>query len=659
MAVMKMVALTMVGPHSEMEEAARQMVLTGGFQPLPIDILVNDRTLRAKVTTETENPYDELLTKVSAIWKVAGELTPEPSPVTLTRDFTLSRARAAVDEASNRLSVWERRREVLIEEEELMTAAKILLEALAELKLAPGELAGGNYAVPFFGRISGENLEKLADSTEEANIAVAELTQSDASSWVLVITVPGNKETTKKLLDAVYFKEFQLSEIARNIEKHTAEDGDALSVIEKRIANHRRAIKGLAKAAKDMLREQRGDYELLYSKLYTMQRVYDLCKGRGEISGMYLLSGWIPEDTLADVRRTIEKDAPMTMIMVENTQDISYSGIRVPTLLKNNRFFRAFQEIVSLYSLPSYGEIDPSPIVAITFTLFFGFMFGDVGHGLLIFLGAHLMIKKGVIRKSLGQVIKIASISSMVFGVLYGSVFGMEDIIPPLWLSPMHDTNRLLIVAIAVGVLMISLGLILNMVRQYMAKDFGRLLFDGSGLAGLALYWTLAALAAVYMTGSKISESTATVMWAAIGVLLLVMIFKDVLARLLLRQKKHGESAVMNIFEIIHSLLGFVSNTASFVRLAAFALNHVGLSMAVIMLSEMVHNLPGGIVMKGIILVLGNLLIVCLEGLIVFIQTLRLEYYEFFGKFYRGGGSAFKPVGWDKAKRPGSVTSKN
>ena len=127
--------------------------------------------------------------------------------------------------------------------------------------------------------------------------------------------------------------------------------------------------------------------------------------------------------------------------------------------------------------------------------------------------------------------------------------------------------------------------------------------------------------------------------------MLVLMVFRDVLARYLLHEKGEGESPVLNMFEIVHSLLSFLSNTASFVRLAAFALNHVGLSLAVIMLSNMVHTLPGGIVMKGIVLVLGNLII-----LIVFIQTLRLEYYEFFGKFYKGGGSAFKPVGWKRER---------
>ncbi len=638
-----MVALTMIGPDSEMEPVARQMVLTGGFQPLPLDLLVNDRSLRSRVTTETENPYDELLNKVSTVWKIAGEMIPEPSPVTLTREFTLAAARHKVEQTSKRLEIWEKRRLVMTEEEELLIATKLFVEELKGTEFGPEELADSKFLIPFFGRVSNENYQRLTESSEESPILVSDLIVVGGNTWALVLTVKGYEESTKKLLEAVYFKEFSLKAIAEQLR-----GSDPLGQVNKRIANHERAIKGLAKAAKDMLKEQRAEYELLYSQLYTMQRVYDVCKGRGEVSGMYVLSGWIPADTLAVIRKTIEEEAPMTTIMVEETKDITYSGIRVPTLLQNNPFFRAFQDIVSMYSLPSYGEIDPSPIVAISFILFFGFMFGDIGHGLMIYLASTLLVKKGMMRRSFGQVMKYAATSSIVFGALYGSIFGLEDIIPALWLSPMHDTNKLLLVAICMGVFMISLGLILNMITQYRAKDFGRLLFDGQGMAGLMLYWTMAALAAIYMTGTKIPEVAADIMWGGIGVLMLLMIFRDVLARYLLHQKEEGESVVLNIFEIMHNLMSFVSNTASFVRLAAFALNHVGLSLAVIMLSEMVHSLPGGIVMKGIILVIGNIVIVCLEGLIVFIQTLRLEYYEFFGKFYKGGGSAFKPVGWKK-----------
>ncbi|MDD3318855.1 MAG: V-type ATPase 116kDa subunit family protein, partial [Synergistaceae bacterium] len=584
-----------------------------------------------------------LLAKVTTVWKIAGEMIPDPSPVTLTKEFTLTAARRKVDQTSKRLDVWEKRRVALSEGEDLLTATKLFVEALKGTEFGPEELASGTFLIPFFGRLSNENYQRLTESSEESPIATNELTVINGNTWVIVLTVKGYEESTRKLLEAVYFKEFSLKDIASQLK-----GADPLTLVNKRIANHQRAIKGLAKAAKDMLREHRSEYELLYSQLYTMQRVYDVCKGRGEVSGMFVLSGWIPADTLAAIKKTVEEEAPMTTVMIEETKDISYSGIRIPTLLQNNPIFRAFQDIVSMYSLPSYGEIDPSPIVAISFILFFGFMFGDIGHGLMIFLGAMFMVKRGIMKRSFGQVIKSAAVSSMVFGVLYGSIFGMEDIIPALWLSPMHDTNKLLVIAICLGVFMISLGLVLNMIKQYRARDFGRLLFDGQGMAGLMLYWTMAALAAIYMTGTKIPELAADIMWGGIGVMMLLMIFRDVLARYLLHQKGEGESAVLNIFEIMHHLMSFVSNTASFVRLAAFALNHVGLSMAVIMLSEMVHSLPGGIVMKGIILIIGNVVIVCLEGLIVFIQTLRLEYYEFFGKFYKGGGSEFKPVGWKK-----------
>lgn len=647
MAIMKMAALTMVGPREEMSAVARRLMMTGGFQPLPLDLLVADRQLRSKITTAVENPYDELLAKASAIWQMAGEPLPEPSPVPLTKDLSLAWARQTVSETSRRLAIWEKRRKELIVEEELLSAAKISIEALNKLDFSPGELAESKYTVIFFGKISTENLERLAESAEEAPIAISELLKSGTGSWVLAVTVSSYKEAARKLLDAVYFKDYPLSDIARNLISR-ANGGDPLPVVERRIKNHERAIARLEKAARDMLRENRSGYELLYSRLYTLQRVYDLSKGRGEINGMFAISGWIPADSLAEVRGTVEKEAPSTMFIVEGTRDVAQRGVRVPTLLKNNRLFRAFQEIVTMYSLPSYGEIDPSPIVAITFTLFFGFMFGDVGHGLAIFLGACYLVRRGTMSAGIGSVLKIASISSIVFGVLYGSIFGIESIIPPLWLSPMHDTNRLIAIAVSIGIVMLSLGIILNMVKQFRAGDFGQLFFDGSGLAGLILYWSMVVLAVASMTGRALPDKISGLIWATAGLMLLAMVFKDFLARLLFRQKGQKHSAVMNIFEIIHSLLGFLSNTASFVRLAAFALNHVGLSMAVIMLSDMVRGLPGGIVARCAVFIIGNLVIICLEGLIVFIQTLRLEYYEFFGKFYRGGGSAFKPVDWKK-----------
>ncbi len=641
MAVMKMVALTVIGPQSEMEPVARRMVLTGGFQPLSLEKLINDRSLQSRLTTETENPYDALVGQISAVWKVAGEETPPPQPVAIGKDFTLTKARMLVEQTSKKLQIWEKRRAALAGEEELLQKAGLLARALKAANFSPKDIAGSEFVKTFFGSLTSENFERLKESAKEFPLVLNSLASSGGDTWAVVFTLPDRAEPAKKLLDAVYFKEFPLSEFVA-----LTEGGDPVAMLDRLAANRKRAIDGLAKAAKEMLSGSREKYELLFSELYTMQRIYEVCKGRGEVSGMFLLSGWVPEETYSAISEKIAAEAPNTTLAVEDTREISSLGVSIPVMLRNNALFRAFQDIVAIYSLPSYGEMDPSPFVALTFVIFFGFMFGDIGHGLIVFLGSLLLVKRGILRRSLGRVMCMGALSSVVFGFLYGSIFGMEDVLPALWLSPMHDINRLIGMSICVGVSIISFGIALNIVKQYKARDFGRLLFDGQGMAGLLLYWTLCVLAMIYITGLEVPGRIVNFLLCEALVMLLLMAFRIALAKHLLRQKDEGESSVMNVFEIVHGLLSFLSNTTSFVRLAAFALNHVGLSFAVIMLSDMVRALPGGIVMKAVVFVIGNIVISGLEGLIVFIQTLRLEYYEFFSKFYRGGGSAFKPVRW-------------
>ncbi|MDR3321681.1 MAG: ATPase [Synergistaceae bacterium] len=644
MAVMKMIALTMVGPHKEMEQVARQMVLSGGFQPLPLDFLVDDRSIRAKITTESDNPYDDLLNKMMALWRISGESLPEPTPVPLESGFNFYSARNAVTQTTGKLEIWDKRREILIDELEMLEAARVYVEALQNIKMKPSELAEARFAMPRFGRLSSDNFVRLSESTQDAPLLAVELSRSGENVWALVFTVSSYIEGAKKILDAVYFKEFSVEEIARRFSKE-----DPLKLIEHSIDLHKRSIKGLGEAALNILKNGRDEFEKLYSKLYTMQRVYDLCKGRGEVSGMYILSGWIPEDTYSSVRKTIEDEAPMTTIIIEQVGDIPFTGVRIPTLLSNSRVVREFQTIVAMYSVPSYGEVDPAPFVAFTFILFFGFMFGDIGHAVVLFLAASHLGKKGILNKSLAYVMKCASCSSFVFGLLYGSVLGIEGLFPALWLSPMHNTGLLFAIAIIAGVVMISVGMILNMITRYRDRDFGRLLFDGQGLAGLFVYW--GALGAICISVFDIPlPFSVNYMWYAIGLLLLLTLFRDTLARVLLRQEVvEKESTTLKVFEVLHNLMNYFTNTASFVRLAAFALNHVALSLAVLEIANLIEK-AGGIVPKAFVFVIGNVFIVGLEGLIVFIQVLRLEYYEFFSKFYRGGGNVFKPVTWKKER---------
>ena len=644
MAVMKMVALTMVGPHEEMEPLARRMVLSGGFQPLPLDFLINDRNLRSRITTESDNPYDELLSKMSMVWKVSGENLPDPEPVQLDPGFSYHKARRLVEGASNKLETWGKRRSILIEELEQLEATKVYVAALTALDMKPRELSDTQFALVSFGRLSADNFTRLEETTLDAPLLVVELSRAGDNVWVLIFTVPGYKEGAKKILDAVYFREYSLAEITNRLSGE-----DPMRQVEHGIEFRKRSINGLEDAASNILNENREEFEKLYSKMYSMQRVYDLCKGRGEIGGMYVLSGWIPEDTYEEIKDSIVKDAPRTAITVEHIKNIATSGVRIPTMLRNNKIVRAFQDIVGLYSTPSYGEVDPSPFVAITFILFFGFMFGDAGHGILLWLAATYLGKKRILNRSLAYVMKCASCSSIVFGLLYGSFMGIEYEDFTLWLSPMKDTNKLITVAIAFGVVMISVGMILNMVIRYRERDFGRLLFDGQGLAGLFVYWGSAIAIYTSFSGARTPFPVAY-LWYAIVAVLILTLFRDTLARTVLRQEVEKESRALQAFEVLHNLMSYFTNTASFVRLAAFAVNHVALSLAVMTIFKMMEKLPGGIILKIFVYIFGNIFIVGLEGLIVFIQVLRLEYYEFFGKFYKGGGNVFKPVTWKKER---------
>jgi len=392
--------------------------------------------------------------------------------------------------------------------------------------------------------------------------------------------------------------------------------------------------------------EKRFEMEKLYAAVYTMERVYSLCRLRGELSGMMILAGWIPQDSYSAVSAMTEQEAPNTLLMRERGEVLEEEGNELPTLLRNWPLIRRFQEIVRLYSLPAYGELDPTFVVAASFCLFFGFMFGDIGHGLVLIAATYVLEKKKIMGNAVASVMKIAGTVAVLFGFLYGSVFGNEEIIHPIWLSPMKSVTTMLPIAIVIGIVFLTTGICFKIHNAIRKREWGEALFSPEGLTGLLFYW-LALVQIFSMAIGKIAFNS-NAFTAVMTILFLVMIFGNGISKYLFRGEMIDEGGVTHVFSVFHAMMSFVSNTASFVRLAAFALNHAGLSLAIFTLGHVVEKAPGGTLFNALVLLLGHLLIVGLEGLIVFIQTLRLEYYEFFGKFYHGGGREFAPVLWDR-----------
>ena len=155
-----------------------------------------------------------------------------------------------------------------------------------------------------------------------------------------------------------------------------------------------------------------------------MQRIYDVCGRRGELGDMYVVSGWLPEDAFRMLRLHLKERAPDVILLAGEGAGAERSGRTIPTLLRNPPFVRWFQDIVALYSLPSYREMDPSLLVALSFCFFFGFMFGDIGHGAMLIVAAILLKKRGMMKPTFANILTLSGLSSCLFGLLYGSVFG-------------------------------------------------------------------------------------------------------------------------------------------------------------------------------------------------------------------------------------------
>ncbi len=202
----------------------------------------------------------------------------------------------------------------------------------------------------------------------------------------------------------------------------------------------------------------------------------------------YILCGWMVADEAAKLQEQLRSE-PNTFLVIESGKEHVTSP--PPTKLKNPPLLRPFEMFVKMYGLPAYGEFDPTLLIAITYSIFFGFMFGDAGQGLLLCIGGFLLYKrKGI---NLAAIVSCCGFFSAIFGLLFGSVFGFEDVIPALWLKPaaamttlpfVGRLNTVFIVAIAVGMGVILLTMALNMIISFKNRDTEKTWFDTNGLAG-------------------------------------------------------------------------------------------------------------------------------------------------------------------------------
>lgn len=378
---------------------------------------------------------------------------------------------------------------------------------------------------------------------------------------------------------------------------------------------------------------------IAYSLDYA-QKAEDLKSNMAQGDKYFYLSGWVPESEV-DKFKSLENKYEDTVLSTKKVEETSEAP---PTRLKNNSLFKPFEFLVNMYGAPNYDEVDPTPFFAITYLLLYGLMFGDLGQG-LVFIAIGLWLSKK--NKVFGGLIKRIGISASFFGLMYGSFFGREDLIPALLIKPFDNIMTVLIASVAfgVGLMVISylIGVYNKVSKQHNIEEG---IFGKEGLAGLMMMLSFIIIVLNIVNISPIPMPVGLILLIAS---IVMMVFKQPIARKLEGKKRlydqsKGDYYVESSFSIIEALLSVFSNLVSFTRVGAFAINHVGLYMAF----EVMAKLAGGGIIGFIILILGNALIIGLEGMIVFIQGLRLEFYEMFSKYYEGNGRLFRPIGRKK-----------
>ena len=481
-----------------------------------------------------------------------------------------------------------------------------------------------------FGKLPKESYKKLDLIVESLDVIVITLSSDENDVWVCYLMPAAVAERIDNVMSSLYFERVRISEKAKGHPR------DAIVGIEQEIKRLEEEIARLEKDFEKLVNENREEFRKVYSQFFYLNQIAGIRKYAAYVKETFLLTGWITEKSYRELAEELkfQKDIVIT---VEEPEEVK--GVKPPTILRNNKFFKPFESIVKMYGIPAHNEIDPTPFIALTYILMFGAMFGDIGQGAILALAGFIMYRK---RKSpLGWILGCVGLSSVIFGFLYGSVFGYEHLFTAIWKPPMENISQLLIVAIGFGAVMVVTSIVISIINSIKAKDYGRLLFDKNGIAGLVFYGGVLAIVLSALTNGGFEPSLPVILGVVV-IPLLAMMFKEKLEKMLLKHDhggKTGGSLVESFFEVFEAVLGFLSNTISFVRVGAFALSHAGLALAIWTLYGMVGKI-GGIV----VLIIGNILIIGLEGLIVAIQGLRLQYYELFSRFFSGSGREFKTI---------------
>ncbi len=624
MAITKMVAVTIAGKIQQFEQVVDRYVYGR-------DIHLEDAMYVLGAKKKLRNfadgvHYEAVVKSASEIIELAGI---DVGAHTDEVDMSLDDMKGFLEEINTKIENEKLKAQELLAQIEKNNKIKDSLDNIKELDTDLSRLESMRFIQVRYGHLPQSGYRMLETYLSDMNMVFIKTGGDSQTVWGLYFAPASEIQKVDEIFTSLYFVPVSLPKDVGG----TPEEIQAQMILKNKELNE--GIVRLGKETRTLIEGLEDKIAAIYNTASKRQKFNEVRAAAVHSHDFFYIVGWMSEKDAKALDREMSDDDSIILFYSEDPENLK-GIVSPPTKLKNNIIFRPFEMFVKMYGLPSYNEIDPTPLLAVTYILFFGMMFGDFGQSAIFVILGFLIYK--IKHMELARIIGICGISGMIFGILYGSVFGKEDIIKGI-LPPMDNIQTLLISTVAIGAVIIVLSMILKIRNTASAKEYGEMLFGQNGISGLVFYISLILLALNIVLALGLPNVVFIVLMA---VSFLCIYMHEPLSDLIKGKKgwlpKDPMYYVQSLFEMVEVLLSYFSNTISFLRIGAFAIVHVGMMMAVEMLAG-----SGG-VGTIIVTILGNILVMILEGLVVGIQVLRLEYYEMFSRYFTGNGRLFVSV---------------
>lgn len=634
MATEKLTRAVISGPLTAMDDAIRALMLDREFQPLQASTTLGGRG--ELQMPDTDDVYRPVLDSAVAL---LGKLGLKPAFREFSgAGYTLENCQKAIADYTGEVARLATKRNSALslahDDEELIGR----LEPFSLLEVDLEELLDMKSMRLHFGSTEMEYWPELRREAEEENGAF--LFRSGFTKekvYCILLTLPGESVLAEERLCSAGL----VLEDFPNAAGLTGVPSKRIAELRNEAAEARRQGEELTRQLQALAEKLSGDALARYSWLKYMSEGVALRRMAGTDGNVFYLCGWLPENGRDSFKAACDSLGCICRFEKPGVMDAG----KVPVKFKKGRLAQVFAPFVEMYGVPAYGEADPRLFLALTYCLLFGLMFGDVGQGVvLILVGLYMYKKRGM---WLGGILSCVGVTATIFGFVYGSVFGNEHLLPGFKVLEGNGVVTILLVTAGVGVVLILLTGVLNIMAGFRQRDYRKALFSANGVTGV-LFLALLVGGAGLTLGLGIPVLSSTAYWIVLAALLLSIWFGELIVHLLHLEHGHHEHKSVGMmilegfFELFESFLSWLSNCLSFLRVGTYAVCHAIMMMIVYNLSA---QSDGGYSIFG--LVIGNIIVMFIEAALVCIQSLRLEFYELFSRFYTGRGIPFEPVSVD------------